>query len=219
MQYTLEQKKRPLMSSTDFTLEHLFGSRTRARLLALFFSHENERFYVRELTRRVDAHVHAVRRELANLVQIGVLAEVDIKNVDASPKEKKEEESDQRKYYALNTAFPLYNELQSLMRKMGVLLHHALGRVLRAIPGVERVVLCGACLGKEGAVLDILIVGQCLPEDVRKAVDACEKEIGRELNFSCLTTEDFTYRRSVGDRFLNNIFGGDHVVVIDVAKT
>ena len=51
----------------EFRIEQLFGSKTRARLLTLF-GECRPGVCVRELTRRIDAQLNSVRRELKNLV-------------------------------------------------------------------------------------------------------------------------------------------------------
>src|SRR3569833_3291609 len=53
--------------------EQLFGSKTRVKLLQLFFTNPNRSFYVREITRKVDEQINSVRRELSNLLSIGII--------------------------------------------------------------------------------------------------------------------------------------------------
>ena len=53
--------------------EKLFGSKTRAKLLRLFFENPEKSFYVREMTRVLDEQLNSVRRELLNLENIGVI--------------------------------------------------------------------------------------------------------------------------------------------------
>lgn len=53
--------------------EKLFGSKTRAKLLDLFFANTNKSFYVREITRLIEEQINSVRRELMNLEGIGVI--------------------------------------------------------------------------------------------------------------------------------------------------
>ena len=55
-------------------VEQLFGSKTRVKLLQLFFSNPNRSFYVREITRKIDEQINSVRRELANLLSIGIIS-------------------------------------------------------------------------------------------------------------------------------------------------
>lgn len=43
-------------------IEKLFGSKTRAKLLELFFANTNKSFYVREITRVIEEQINSVRR-------------------------------------------------------------------------------------------------------------------------------------------------------------
>ncbi len=54
-------------------IEQLFGSKTRVKLLRLFFSNPNRSFYVREITRNIEEQINSVRRELANLLSLGLI--------------------------------------------------------------------------------------------------------------------------------------------------
>src|SRR6266403_1735131 len=55
-------------------IEQLFGSKTRVKLLQLFYSNPNRSFYVREITRKIDEQINSVRRELSNLLSIGIIS-------------------------------------------------------------------------------------------------------------------------------------------------
>ena len=80
-------------------IENLFGSKTRYKLLQLFLSNPNRSFYVREITRKIDEQINSVRRELANLLSIGVI---------------KSDSSSNRLYYEVNQDFAKYQELANL---------------------------------------------------------------------------------------------------------
>ena len=54
-------------------IEKLFGSKTRAKLLQLFYENPEKSFYVREMTRVIDEQINSVRRELLNLESIGII--------------------------------------------------------------------------------------------------------------------------------------------------
>ena len=45
-------------------LEHLFGSRTRVKLLKIFLSNPDKDYFVRELTRKIKERINSARREL-----------------------------------------------------------------------------------------------------------------------------------------------------------
>ena len=73
-------------------IEYLFGSKTRLKLLQIFYGEPEARFFVRELSRLTDTQINAIRRELSNLVATTVIRE------DADTGEK----AARRKFYSLN---------------------------------------------------------------------------------------------------------------------
>ena len=78
-------------------IEQLFGSKTRVKLLHLFTNNPNRAFYVREITRKIDEQINSVRRELSNLLSIGVITS---------------ESANNRLYYEVNQEYEHYNSLQ-----------------------------------------------------------------------------------------------------------
>ena len=54
-------------------LKDLFISKTRVKLLEEFLSDPSQMFHVRDLVRRVDEEINAVRRELLHLEEAGVV--------------------------------------------------------------------------------------------------------------------------------------------------
>ena len=82
--------------------EKLFGSKTRAKLLQLFFSNPEKSFYVREMTRVIDEQINSVRRELNNLDGIGII---------------KSETFDNKIYYSANSKHPFTRPLTEIFSK------------------------------------------------------------------------------------------------------
>lgn len=206
-------------SSQAFRIEQLFGSRTRARLLGLFLENADRPFYVRELARRVDAQINAVRRELKNLLDIGIVSEVEASgSVTSISKEEGEEEvgkGENKRFYQANRDFPLFEDLKAVMKKAAVLMNRTLVEALRENGHVDLVVLTGHFTESPNILTDILIVGKLSPESVQKAITAFEREIGREVNYTFMPREEFDYRSDVGDRFLASILQGKRVVLVD----
>ena len=83
-------------------LEKLFSSRVRVRLLDVFLSNPERRFYGRELERMIEEHQNAIWRELRNLSELGLLTD---------------ETEGRTKYYRVSPSFPLYPELRALLFK------------------------------------------------------------------------------------------------------
>ena len=63
------------------SIDALFGSKTRVKLLNLFLNNPDKTFYVREITRMIDEQVNSVRRELKNLEDINVVKSTTVLTV------------------------------------------------------------------------------------------------------------------------------------------
>lgn len=200
-------------------LEHLFGSKTRAKLLTLFLHHPEKAFFVRELTRLIDTQINAVRRELENLVELGLVNEIEI----ADDGEKRP--GLKRKYYKMNDVFPLLAEIRTLVTKAHVLMERRLDREIAGLGDIHYFALMGTFIGRTGSPVDLFLVGTVDDQAMRKLIEKLEKELGFEINFTCMTPQDFKYRKEITDRFLYSILEAPKNVMVnnldrlDVATT
>ena len=87
--------------SVDNLAAALFG-KTRRALLALFYGHPEQSFYLREIARAVGAGQGAVQRELAHLTAAGLLVRLRRGN---------------QVFYQANPQTPIFSELKSLIVK------------------------------------------------------------------------------------------------------
>lgn len=188
-------------NKNDFTpIEKLFGSKTRAKLLKLFFTAPNKSFYVREITRVIDEQINSVRRELMNLVGIGVV---------------KSETYDNKVYYSANVKHPFAHPLMDLFspktkaaatiaatssEKQNASWEDLARPVRRYLDGL---LVINRVPGEEG--IDLLIVGNDKTKKLSRWAEVVEKKKGRPLNYVILSKEDYDYRKSVRDNFLLDI--------------
>lgn len=190
-------------------LEHLFGSKTRAKLLTIFLHNSDKAFFVRELTRLISTQINAVRRELENLVELGLVNEVE----DAGDGSRRP--GLKRKYYKMNGAFPLLHEIKMLITKAYVLIERRLDREISALGDIHYVALMGAFIGRTGAPVDLFIVGTVDAQATKKLMERLQKELGFEINFTCLTPQEFRYRKEITDRFLYSILEAPKNVMVN----
>jgi hypothetical protein len=182
-------------------LEQLFGSKTRTKLLRLFFMRTEGRFYVREITRLIDERINSVRRELENLKSFGLI---------------KDEIANNKRYYFLNENFTLFKELKDLIIKSRFFIEKKYIRKFRLLSGVKYMVLTGYFTGlKEKTITDILIIGKVSKTKIENIIDTMSKEFLDDINYTIMDLKEFNYRKNMTDKFLYNILKNKKIVVID----
>ena len=169
-------------------LEKIFGSKTRAKLLGLFFENPSKSFYVREITRVIDEQINSVRRELLNLDSIGII---------------KNETYDNKIYYSANMKHPFSHALSEMFSSKVVqgsdigIKHSTMEEYTKPVKNyLKGLIVINRLPGQDG--VDLLIIG----DDKTKKLTHWA---GKPLNYVILSEEDFTYRKSVRDRFILDV--------------
>ena len=182
------------------TLDKLFGSKTRVKLLTLLLANPERTYFVREITRRLDERINSIRRELANLEAIGL--------VTSQSKRRK-------RFYAVNLDCPIYPELRALVLKVGVAPEERIIKQMADLGDIHLGVLTGVFTKYENAPTDMLLVGEADKKKLKIFVEALENEIEDEINYTVLSLDEFNYRQEMTDRFLMNLFNHDYMIVLD----
>ncbi|HCH34493.1 MAG: putative transcriptional regulator [Candidatus Saccharibacteria bacterium GW2011_GWC2_48_9] len=192
-------------------IDALFGSKTRVKLLHLFLNNPGKSFYVREITRLIDEQINSVRRELSNMMGIGIITS---KN------------DDNKLYYEINQRYEYYVPLRAIFADEQVETKAAAVAGsskswtddFAQLPGVRLVVTAGVLVRGSASAIDVLLVGDVPAAKLKAAVKAAEKVEGRELNYTSMPYEEFYYRLSVRDKFVTEIINGKHAVLVDTDK-
>lgn len=210
-------------------IEQLFGSKTRVKLLQLFYSNPNRSFYVREITRKIDEQINSVRRELSNLLSIGIITSDATQN---------------RLYYEVNQKYEYYKPLamvfgglkeeeikpktkttekadkkaaepEPTQPKADVSAEHPMAKGFRALGRVDLALLSGQFTRDDSAGIDVLIVGNVSEAKADKFMAELEKAENKELRYTVLPLENYQYRLTINDRFINNVLGAKKQVIIN----
>ncbi len=189
-------------------VDQLFGSKTRVKLLQLFLSNPNRSFYVREITRKVDEQINSVRRELANMLSVGIITS---------------DSSNNKLYYEVSQKYEHYEALKSIFGSKSAVTakvspdgeSNDMVAQLRLLGAVELAFLSGVFTRDDLSPVDILIVGDVNRTRLRKFVTSVEKEEGRDLRYSIMDGDEFDYRLDVHDRFIANSLNSKKTVLID----
>ncbi|MBI4449745.1 hypothetical protein HY634_01685 [Candidatus Uhrbacteria bacterium] len=194
-------------------LEHLFGSKTRVKLLRMFLGNPGTAFYVRELVRKAGAQIHAIRRELENLERLGIIRAGTANESDAA--EVSQLRARMRRYYQLDEEFFLTNELRALVLRSQFLLEEEFKRRVKRLGTIHYFALLGMFVGATDATTDAVIVGKLNRPLLARLMRQFERDLGRPMNYTVMSEREFRYRWDVGDRFLYGILEGKKIVVID----
>jgi hypothetical protein len=199
-------------------IEQLFGSKTRVKLLQLFYSNPNRAFYVREITRKIDEQINSVRRELANLLSIGIIASDTTNN---------------RLYYEVNQTYEFYDPLRTIFGQSGEVettesvkapktataattpAPNAERDKIKALGNVEVALYTGQFTRDETSGIDALIVGDINQHALQKFMSELEAQEGKEIRYTVMPSQEFNYRRQIKDRFITTVLGSKKQVIID----
>ncbi len=193
-------------------IEQLFGSKTRVKLLRLFYSNPNRSFFVREITRKIDEQINSVRRELSNLLSIGIITSDNTNN---------------KLYYEVNQRYEYYKPLQQIfgggLKKTAKKTadstdtgaNETTRTDLRAIGQIDLAVLTGQFTRDNSAGVDFLIVGEVNPNALQKYVDELEAQENKALRYAAMSLADFQYRQQIRDRFVTAIRQAKKQVLVD----
>lgn len=194
-------------------LEHLFGSKTRADMLRIFFREPQKALYVRELTRLLDTQINAVRREIESLTSLGLLIEKEADLTAALAAG--EAGASLRKYYVVNMDHILYNELRALILRSQIVDEQALLKELRDKGGtIDILLITGVFTGDKHAPVDMLIVGDIKPQRVAKSIENYESRFGASVRYTTMTRQEFIDRRHMMDKFLFSILEAEHIFIV-----
>jgi len=188
-------------------IDSLFGSKTRVKLLHLFLNNPEKSFYVREITRMIDEQINSVRRELANMVSVGIVQQDAIDN---------------KLYYSVNEDYPYIKPLAAIFSDKnteggagaagGVSWKDSLGRMR----GLKLAIISGKLVVGSNSAVDLLLVGDDMSAvTIKNLVKKIEKDRKIEINYAVISYDDFYYRMSVKDRFIMDIVRNKHSVLVD----
>lgn len=182
-------------------LNDILVSQVRVSILKLFFTAGAAEFYhVRDITRRVDTEINAVRRELLRLTKAGIL---------------KKEPRGNRVYYRVRELNPYISDLATLVNKDTGLCRDLIDS-LEKIGNVKLIILSKPFLyGRVSTVsdIDLLVVGKPSQEKLGKIIKDGEVRMKREVNYTILSEEEFEFRKKRKDHFLLNILLQPRIVV------
>jgi len=190
-------------------LEKLFGSKHRVKLMRLFIFNPEKFFERKDIAKQSKVPAAPLRRELNLLISIDF-----IKSRKVSVQKGKRRSSVM--VWELNQTFPLLQILRQLLNADFLRRKTNITKRFKNCGRVKLLVVSGIFIDDDERRLDLLIVGENLKRPIiEKTIKTIEADVGRELTYAVLETEDFLYRAGTSDRFIRDIFDYPHEKVVD----
>lgn len=182
-------------------MEELFVSKVRVKILQLFLTSKDDLLHVREIVRRVDEEINAVRRELARMEKFGMVSSEWRAN---------------RRFYHFRKDHRFYPELLALVTKSaglggGIIKNKvSLGRIKYALMAVR--FAQNGLSGPED--VDLLVVGQIVLPELQALVADEQSRREREINYSYMDEAEFNFRVKRRDPFILRILTQPRIMLL-----
>jgi len=170
-------------------LEYIITSKARRAVLKLFFQSPQDTYYLRDIVRRTDEEVNAIKRELDIMVEGKVL------------------ESERRLnkiFFRLNKNYIFYDEFLRIFAKTS----RIASLVKEAGPKLGKVKALALSLKYVKKVdirsdeIYLLGVGTIVLPELAQVISYCEQDFGREINYTVMTEDELAFRKRNNDPFL-----------------
>jgi predicted nucleotidyltransferase len=176
--------------------------KTRQGILAATLVQPEKAWYVSELARRMGVPASSLQRELHDLSEVGIL---------------KTYRQGRMVYYQANTDSPVFSDLRGLLIKTAGFVD-ILARALKPLAARLRTafVYGSVAAGSEqsDSDVDLMVVGQVSPKDLALPLRRARELLGRNINPTVYTPDEFDKKRAASDPFLKQVLGRPKLFVL-----
>lgn len=198
-------------------LEKVFGSGAKVRLMRLFMFNPNSAFDLKDIALRTSTSSRAARREINNLEKIDLVKSKSFVR-DIEKKRGKKKFTVKKKFsgWTLNQKFQYLRPLQDFLVYMNPFRHNELVEKLRKVGNIKLLVISGVFIQEWESRVDLFIVGDNIKKGLLdNVIRSLEAELGKELKYAALETNDFQYRLNMCDKLISDVLDFPHEKVIN----
>lgn len=177
-------------------------NKTSILLLSLFYNNADKAFYLREIARRIDMGAGTVQRELSKLASAGLVVR---------------QAHGRQVYYRANTGSHVYDEVRGLIIKTFGLAD-IIRDVLDPLSGkIDYAFIYGSQVDGTATAdsdVDLMVVGQIGEMELHKVINKAEGKLGKAINYSHFTLEEFGRRKKEKKGFVDRTSSGKKIMLI-----
>ena len=178
-------------------------SATQQKVLGYLFGQPDRSFYATELIGLVGAGSGGVQREIARLAACGLVTVVRVGN---------------QKHYQANPESPIYTDLCAIVRKTFGLAEPLREALAPLADRIEAAFVFGSVAKREDTAtsdIDLMMISDNLSyADVFTALETVSGHLGRRVNPTLYTRQDFTRRLAEGHAFVARLWAQPRIWLI-----
>ena len=190
------------MKTTASISDLLFPNQYRRKVLGLLLMRPEQQIHLRELARVIGAAPGTLKKELDALCGVGLLRAERVGN---------------QVRFCVNTAHPVFPELQALIRKT-IGLVDALRLSLAPLAGrIDAAFIFGSMAsGTEsaGSDIDLMVVGDAGFAEIVDATYAAQATLGREINPKVMSASEWQAKKAERNAFLQDVLNKPRIMLI-----
>lgn len=192
-------------------LSILFGSTARVKLLRFFLFNPSKEFTFDDISRRAKLVRRTAKTEMSALEKAGVIRQKTV-YIEVEGKNKKMKAIG----YSVNKDFPELQALQTFLFETAPIDGKNLLKHLRNAGVLDFVGVSGVFVREFEQRLDVLLAMKKFSQaKVEKAIRSLEAEVGIEIRFAAMSSEDLMYRVGMYDKLTRDFFDYPHQVLVD----
>ncbi|MFH0969661.1 MAG: hypothetical protein V1804_04090 [Patescibacteria group bacterium] len=177
-------------------LDFLFGSKIKARLLRFFLMNAEQEYNVAEISRKNMLKSFQIRATLNDFRKNKFILE---------------RKRGGKKFYIVNQKFPFFIELCSLFIKSNVYPKCGSLAKIKSIGDVKLALVSGIFLNYPKSKADLILVANNISRSkLNNLMSNLEAEVGREISFVLMNSDEFNYRLNMLDHFVLDFLEGPH---------
>ncbi len=186
------------------TLDAIFDSRIRARILKLFLYSPDKNFNLETIKKTLNINSASISKQFKSLVAVKFIT---AKNIG------------RKKSFKVNKDFDFYNELKELITKASPASKEKMFKKLKGLGKIKLALISGIFINSDTSRADLLVVGEAIkPSKFNNFLKDLEAEVGKEINYALMTTKEFKYRHDMYDRFARDLLEFKHEKLINKLK-
>ena len=192
------------------TLAKLLGGHARVKIMRLFLLNNTNTFDIEEIVSRSRVTKQNARKEVNALVSMGFVKAKSITKEGSRGAKKKVSA------WQLDLGFQYLKAVRNLLVDPNLLMQEDLTTRFKQIGKIKLMLVSGVFIGDDNSRADVLLVGDRLKKNILgQVVKGLEAEIGKELDYVVLDTNEFNYRLEMYDKLVCDMIDLPHLKLID----